>query len=184
MNGKNYTQFMAELDTIAEKIKAFPDSLHESVYSDWRKLLLDMDLPQAVINEVEEASQNDSRSSSVVKKEEEDRNYASEIADYYEKYKLSERNDMELSAFVAYYFTVVAPQENKVDAINEGHLVDLCTITGRRIPGRPAGSLSNAKNLKRYLDRVGIGTYSLTKVGEHFVRHTLLKKAELEVQNG
>ena len=62
-----------------------------------------------------------------------------------------------------------------MEAINESHLVEFCTITGRRIPGRPAGSLSNAKNLKKYLDRVGTGTYSLTKVGEHFVKHTLLK---------
>ena len=178
MNGENYTQFMAELDTIAEKIKAFPDSLQESVYSDWRKLLLHKEFPQTATNEIVEASQNDAPSSYVVKKVDEDRNYVSEITDYYQNYKLSECNDMELSAFVAYYFTVVAPPENKVEAINESHLVDLCTITGRRIPGRPAGSLSNAKNLKKYLDRVGTGTYSLTKVGEHYVKHTLLKEKE------
>lgn len=178
MNGENYTQFMAELDTIAEKIKAFPDSLQESVYSDWRKLLLHKEFPQTATNEIVEASQNDAPSSYVVKKVDEDRNYVSEITDYYHNYKLSECNDMELSAFVAYYFTVVAPPENKVEAINESHLVDLCTITGRRIPGRPAGSLSNAKNLKKYLDRVGTGTYSLTKVGEHYVKHTLLKEKE------
>lgn len=178
MNDENYTQFMAELDTIAEKIKAFPDSLQESVYSDWRRLILEKDFSQTETDGVIEASQNDAPSSSVVKNVDEDRNYASEIADYYVKYKLSECNDMELSAFVAYYFTVVAPPENKVEAINEDHLVDLCTITGRRIPGRPAGSLSNAKNLKKYLDRVGTGTYSLTKMGEHFVKHTLLKELE------
>ena len=178
MSGKNYTQFMAELDTIAEKIKAFPDSLQESVYSDWRRLLLERDFTQTETDEVVEASQNNDPTSSVVKKDDEDRNYVTDILDYYQKYKLSECNDMELSAFVAYYFKMVAPPENKTEAINENHLVDVCTITGRRIPGRPAGSLSNAKNLKKYLDRVGTGTYSLTKVGEHFVKHTLMKEEE------
>lgn len=178
MNGANYTQFMAELDTIAEKIKAFPDSLQESVYSDWRRLLLEREFPQTKTDEIVEASQDDAPTSSVIKKDDNGRNYASEIADYYENYRLSDCNDMELSAFVAYYFTMEAPPENRVEAINENHLVELCTITGRRIPGRPGGSLSNAKNLKKYLDRVGTGTYSLTKVGEHFVKHTLLKETD------
>ncbi len=178
MSGENYTQFMAELDTIAEKIKAFPESLQESVYSDWRSFLLDKEFPKAETEEVVEVLQSNAPSSSVIKKEDEDRNYATEILDYYQKYNLSECNDMELSAFVAYYFKMAAPPENMVEAINESHLVEVCTITGRRIPGRPAGSLSNAKNLKKYLDRVGTGTYSLTKVGEHFVKHTLLNEEQ------
>ena len=175
MNGDQYSRFMSELDSIAQKLKLFPDDLQDSVYNDWRKLLLEKGYCQPVVEDLEPPQIEAPMSAEALDELNDERNYASEIVDFYAKYNLSKCNDMQLSAFVAYYFTVVAPPENRVEAIKENHLVDFCTITGRRIPGRPAASLSNAKNLKKYLDRVGTGTYSLTKVGEHFVKHTLLK---------
>ena len=114
VNGESYTRFMAELDAIADKIKAFPECLHESVYSDWRRLLLDKDLAQASTYEVVESQKEVALTTSVAKKaEDEVRNYASEITAFYESYKLSECNDMELSAFVAYYFTAIAHRRTR-----------------------------------------------------------------------
>ncbi len=178
MKSEQYELLMSEIDIIAEKVKSFPEHMQEAVFN----LLV-----ANIVNSSEESlrSQEHTMGSedalSTVSLEAvsgEVRNYVAEIENFYSRYRLSEASDMDISAFVAYFFTVLAPLENRVDAINEDHLIELCVITGRKLPGNCKTTLNNAKNYKRFLESRGKGYYALSKLGEHFVKHTLLKEED------
>ncbi len=174
----NYDLLISELDKIAEKVTLFPETLQESVYNLVVKSLLDTD-PRDLeaIDVVSETEIGDISSGEEVA-ETEARNIASEVIDYYERFSLAKCNDMEFATFVVYYFTVLAPNDKRVETVGEAHYTELCKITGRQLPKRVSGALNNAKNVRGYLEREGTGIYSLSNLGEHFVVHTLLKEKE------
>ncbi len=184
MTQEKFDRLIQEIDTIARKVALFPKELQPTVFELIVATLLD-EPSETIVNRNRDARNQfihgvfPSGDTSV-----EARNYATELEEYYREYALAEINDMQLAAFTAYYFTVLAPPELKVDAITGDHYEDLCIITGRKLPNSSKKTLINAKNSGRYLERKGTGMYSLTARGQHYVKNTLLKKAELEVQHG
>ena len=184
MTQEKFERLLQEIETIARKLALFPKELQPTVFELMVATLLDE--PSETIVARNRAARNQfihgvrpSGDSSALA-----RNYATELEEYYGKYALAEINDMQLATFAAYYFTVLAPPELKVEAITADHYEDLCIIAGRKLPKSSKKTLINAKNSGRYLERKGTGMYSLTPRGEHYVKNTLLKNAELEVQHG
>ena len=179
MGKEKYDLLMGEMDNILEKVEKSPDSVRKSVFKALHSVLMDGDIhgKGAGKSDIEspQLSNGDSPSD---KSDDEDRNYAEEIANYAKDYNLSDRrkvNDMEFAAFVAYYFTECAPEDEKVDAITKKHLEDTITIVGRNMPKNINATLSGAANRRGYLKSLGNGKYELTANGKHFVKNTLLK---------
>ncbi len=184
MTQEKFDRLMQEIETIARKVALFPKEMQPAVLEILVATLLDEPSEEIVARTrharnqlVHPAPASDITSEGA-------RNYATELEKYYKEYALAEINDMQLATFAAYYFTLLAPSELKVDAITANHYEDLCVITGRKLPKSSKKTLINAKNNRRYLERKGTGLYSLTPRGEHYVKNTVLKKAEMEVQRG
>ena len=172
---ERYELLMEQLEQIAEKTKLFPDNLRESVYKLLISTLLDQEFRE---NDTPETGHGQEIPAPALADNigQETRNYVTELAKYYTEYNIAEYNDMEAAAFVAYYFTILAPPHKKVEVINEDHFIDMCKITGRKLPKRPKTTLNNAKNRRSLLESRGKGEYTLTALGEHFVKHTLFFK--------
>ena len=176
VGNEQYDLLMKEMKAIAENVQLFPASLHESVYETLVGALLNRssgdNKPKATNLELQTTVQTPT----IEKSEHNHRNYATEVIDYYSRYRLSKCNDMEFAAFVAFYFTMEAPEGKRVETISESDYVDVCKITGRPLPKKARGALNNAKNNRGYLESRGKGAYSLSAIGEHFVKHRLLQE--------
>ena len=176
MTREKYDLLVREMDTIARKVSLFPPELQGSVYQKLVATLLD-DRAQILATDVQEVSAGvaplEKPTIGVT-----ERNYASEIEDYYRKYRMSEYNDMEVSAWVCHYFTALAPDEVRVESIDANHYAEMCTITGRKLPKNAGTTLNNSKNIRKYLESTGTGTYALSQLGKHFVINTILRENE------
>ncbi|MCY4061156.1 MAG: hypothetical protein OXG53_02180 [Chloroflexi bacterium] len=176
MNREKYDLLVREMDTIARKVSLFPPELQDVVYEKLVATLLD-EPAKLPVTDAHEASAGVS-SIQVSPVGLGDRNYAGEIEEYYSKYGLSEYNDMEVSAWVCYYFTTLAPEEVRVESIDANHYAEVCTITGRKLPKNAGTTLNNSKNIRKYLESKGTGLYALSQLGKHFVINTMLKENE------
>ena len=175
MVGERYTTLLAELVYIAEKLKLFEECVQPAVYESLVDALFHRDSEFAV----HDHAKNESNETIVIGtggKQIGQRNYATEIDSLYDEYGLEGYNDMELAAFVAYYFTEVAPTDARVESIGPEHFEELCTITGRSLPKNARSTLSNARHKKKYLNGSGKGEFTLSTIGRHYVKHTMLKK--------
>ncbi len=97
---------------------------------------------------------------------------------YADNYDLESCNDMEFSAFVAYYYCDKAPGNERVDAIDGSHLKIACEIVGRDVPANPNQTLINTKTRRKYLRSVGTAKYAPSRQGRQYVRDTLLKRED------
>lgn len=96
--------------------------------------------------------------------------------DFYRRCNILAYNDMEASAIVAYYYTEVAPRDKISSTIRGKEYIEMCRMTGRRLPksGEGAGTLNNTQYFKGYLISEGGGRYSLSDEGREFVEGTVL----------
>lgn len=175
MGKEKYDLLMGEMDNILETVGKFPESVRKSVFKALHLALMSED------NQGEDSGVSNNGSLPSVedtsrKTDDENRNYATEIKQYAEKYDLSSTkkvNGMEFAAFVAYYFIERAPAENKVSAITRKHLEDAITIVRRKMPKDTNSTLRNAARKRKYLKSLGNGEYSLTANGIHYVKTEL-----------
>ena len=178
MNQSDYCKLKGELREIAKIVELFPDTLHLEVFQTMVRALVQ---GSTNANSDVSATLDSEDSASVLESETspaDRRNYVTELLDYYNRYNLAKRSDMDVGVFVTYYYTVLAPEEIKVEEAGEIQFRDFCKVTGRKPPGHASTTLNNAKNRKGYLEQRGKGLYVLSDLGEHFVNHTLLKGEE------
>ncbi len=167
---------LSKIDVIIEKVDDFPDDLRETGMRLMVDALLERSTPLAYTEEpVAHSVPAESLGNTVVQAQD-SRNYATEIHQYYSVYGLDKRNDMEVASFLAHYLINLAPEDARVEAIEPENFEDLCKITGRALPKDARSTLSNAKNKRKYLESDGKGGFTLSTIGEHYVKHTLLKK--------
>ena len=173
MGQQEFDLLLQNVEKMTNVVKDLPENLHDMVYSSLVAALLEGSKASTsgspnVLSNIEVESDV---SESIL-----ERNIAQELEECYRRYSLDSVNDMEFAAFVAYFFAKLAPRDEMTDRIDESHYKKACLISGRKLPKRISGSMNNAKNLKDYLEQHGPGTYSISDIGEHFVKHTLLKE--------
>lgn len=174
MGMKKYKQLLENIGEMAKAVENLPENCREMVYRSLVVALLDED-DQLQVN-----SASAGKHTAIVDTVEEidERNIAEELEGYYRRFSLDSATDMEFSAFLAYFFKRLAPPAETVDRIDESHYKMACMVTGKSLPKRISGTLNNAKNLKGYLDSHGSGVYSITAMGEHYVKHRLMKEID------
>ena len=171
MGGQSkYDTLMGKLDEIAEQVSKFPDCVKPLVFNA---------LVDSLVNEKQEnKSQSSTCKSEVVKEDnksdlQDSISYEEEVKEWYRRNMLYGLNDMEFSAFAAYWYSERAPEGKRVDVIGEEHIRELCEIVSRKAPAKAVSSLYNATNLKSYLVKRGKGVFGLTVKGRSFVERML-----------
>ena len=170
MGQKEFDLILDNIDNLTNALEKFPADIHDTVYSGLIAALLDdrssydMSLQTGVTQQIESAITQDG----------DDRNVAEELEQFNVRFSLDSASDMEFAAFLGYFFAKLAPPREMADRIDESHYKLACMITGRSLPKRISATMNNAKNLKGYLESHGGGVYSISAMGEHYVKHRLL----------
>lgn len=102
-----------------------------------------------------------------------------ELESYAHEFKLddSKVSDISFVTFVAYYFIRCVRGDERVDAISEEHVDRACLIIGRKPPKNIRSAIGNAYT-RGYMATAGTKKFKLTSLGVHYVKQTLLKRAE------
>ena len=172
MGQKEFDLILCNIDEITNAVERFPSEIQDRVYSSLVASLLSDRASFNVLSINEDSQQIED----LISQYAEDRNLAEELELYYLQFSLDSASDMELAAFLAYFFAKLAPPNEMTDRIDESHYKMACMITGRDLPKRVSGTMNNAKNVKGYLESHGHGVYSISALGEHYVKHRLLKE--------
>jgi len=159
--------------SIAETLQPFPDLDRERILR-WVRERLGMSAPAAPAvphrpGEAATASPS-SGASSAPGKLEGARGTRQDIRSFVAE--KDPRNDIELSATVAYFYRFEAPEDEQREAITGNDLVEACRAADRPRPSRPAQTLVNAYKAG-VLDRGAYGKYRLNSVGENLVAMVL-----------
>lgn len=171
MGQNEFDTLLSNVGKMTNVVEKLPDNCREMVYSSLVAALLSdgTSSEQVVEHSVKEGTfQNNV----------DERNFAEELEMYYRRFGLDSVNDMEYAAFLGFFFAKLAPPSEMADRIDESHYKMACLITGRDLPKRITGTMNNAKNLKGYLESHGSGIYSISPMGEHYVKHKLLKEED------
>lgn len=174
MGQKEFELLLDNMDKIKVAVEGFPEDCRKMVYSSLLATLQNDNTISTedttvadITGDVEVSLQNS-----------DERNIAEELEQYYWLFSLDKASDMEFAAFLAYFFARLAPPDELTERIDESHYKMACMITERNVPGRISGTLNNAKNLKGFLESHGSGVYSISAVGEHYVKHRLMRENE------
>ncbi len=166
-----YKMILSEIDMIAEKVKLFSGDLQSIVYKDLMEALIG---ESADLNQMR---QGDELQQATLTSEDGDQvpdAFESTILQYNRNNILLQLNDMEFSAFVAYFYTEIAPIDKRVNVIGTEHYIELSRLVGREMPKRVSGTLHNAKNLRGYLTKTGRDMFELSEAGKGFVQNTVI----------
>ena len=174
MGQKEFDKLLANVGRMTEAVEKLPDNCREMVYSSLVAELLSVEAPVALQSPSVDKYSNQTLPGDNV----EDRNVAEELEQVYRRFSLDSVSDMEFVAVLAYFYAQLAPPAEMSERIDASHYKMACMITGRSLPKRIAGTMNNAKNLKGYLESHGSGVYSITAMGEHYVKHRLLKEGD------
>lgn len=175
MSQHEFDKLLENVEKMAAVVEKLPEELRELVYNSLVAALLDDARVKVDSSSIafENGELNTTSNASNI-----DRNIAKELQNSYSRYSLSSVNDMEFAAWVAYFYAKLAPPADMAEKIDETHYKKVCVITGRKLPSRITGTMNNAKNHKAFLESHGNGVYSISAMGEHYVRHSLLKENE------
>jgi hypothetical protein len=83
----------------------------------------------------------------------------------------SPKKDVQLAATIAYYYLLVAPEENRKETITAKDLDEACRQARRDLKG--ASTTLNNATAMGYFDRATRGSFKLNSVGENLVAMTL-----------
>ncbi len=165
-----YELILSEIDMIGEKVGLFQNDLQPLVYNTLIEALVgeSTNLTQLIRgDELQQASfpyEVGENGTDAIE---------STLLSYNSNGSLIQLNDMEFSAFVAYFYTEIAPSDKRVDVIGTKHYVELSRLVGREMPKRVSGTLHNAKNLRGYLIKKGKDMFELSEAGKEFVTDLL-----------
>lgn len=165
-----YELILSEIDKIAEKVDLFQNGLQPLVYNTLVEALVG---ESAYLNQL---SQGAALQQVVAISDEEHTEvdlFELKVQELYSYYILDSLNDMQFSAFVAYCYTIFAPDGIRENFIGEKHFEKISQLVGRELPKRVSGTLHNAKNVQEYLIKKGKDMFQLSDAGKIFVTDLL-----------
>ena len=157
---------------IAAVVELFPENLQEQVYSELMKVRHKPDIGEGDLQDPALGLGPDSVSTKEEDLADEITNEVEGTEDFYRRCSILAHNDMEASAIVAYYYTEVAPTDDFPMISNKEYL-EMCELTGRRLPADANGTLNNAQ-FRGYLIPEGRRRYSLSDKGREYVEREVL----------
>ena len=178
MRNEQYELLTSEFDRIVENVHKVPPEARESAFNVLVNTLLNGTAPVALQQahrvEFEHTSEAVSVSSSNGQQE---RDYIAEIKKNVEKFGLESASAKDCAKYAVYYWTRVAPEEQRLDSVTSEDLRKFWSIAGRKPPGNSdyRQPLLKAK-ADGHLKRPSTGHYVLNDEGAYFVKNELLKE--------
>ena len=180
MRNEQYELLTSEFDKIAENVQKVPPEARESAFNVLVNTLLNgtakVDLQPAHRIELEHVA--DALSVSAANGQQE-RDYIAEIKKNVEKFGLVSASAKDCAKYGVYYWTRVAPEEQRLDSVTSEDLRRFWSIAGLKPPGNSdyGKPLRNAK-ADGHLERPSSGHYVLNDEGAYFVKNELLKEKD------
>lgn len=164
MDKSEYDLLMSELDSIAEKVTAFPPSMHEMVYRN----IVDTLLAKRSRDRQRMGTPHDSFTVRGKVSHQRLQSYlargAIELSDTYQQYNIIDASDMVYAAWVAHFLTDLAPPNIRKDDIDHRDLEAVSNFLERPIRN-PKSTLNNSRRSGEYLTAVRPGRYVVSKKG-------------------
>ena len=171
MGKEKYEFLMGEMDNILETVEKFPGHLQKPVFDALHSALMDGNSHRSEPNPSQPSDATPTIAEGIPK----EWDAAKECKKLVDEYALRNIPAISFAALVAYVYTVIAPDNCKLAAINAEHFEEACVEVGRDI-GNSEAALYNAKRDKhKYLQGGKKEGYTLTNQGKNYVRNTLLK---------
>lgn len=175
MDKSEYDLLMSELENIAKKVSAFPDSMQEMVYRNIVDTLLARrawDRPRSGILTKPSRTRADETSRRL-------ESYlsrgGSELSEHYVSNNVDSASDMVYAAWVAYFFSDLAPENIRKEYIDYRDFLTVSRFLERPIKN-PKSTLNNSRRAGEYLDIVRPGSYTVTEKGRNEIEK--LRKEE------
>lgn len=177
VNREQYDLLMGEYPVIAKVIEQFPETVQQSAFDQLMDALARRDGNASIACETNGQAKDESTGSLPQHPAEMiTQDYVVAMKTHVTEYKLLSVSDVEFATYTAYFYTSLAPDEIKVDAISKVQLEEAFTIAGRKPPKNFSDTFNNAKKQKQYLENAGgKGMYRLTVHGRYYVEHVLFK---------
>lgn len=149
LRNQQYDSLMDEIENIVQAVKKFPDHAQDAACA----RIIDTFLRGAA-GATSESQPNGAAAvgSETHKSVGADGDVPHDLDWYADNYDLESCSDMEFSAFVACYYCDKAVGDEKVEAIDKGHLKTAFEIVGRDVPANPNQTLIDSKRRKYTCD--------------------------------
>lgn len=174
MGNQEYELVMSKVDDIATAVNKFPESAQGVACKE---------IISALIGDASSSSNGSGSPTSPLSHHVSvndnnvvvDGNAANSLEWYADSFDLISINNQQFAAFVAYFYCELAPDGERVDAIDTNHLETACDIVGRNLPGNLTSTLNDAKTKGRYLASKSKGKFVVTHAGKRYVKNELLR---------
>ncbi len=178
MSASDYDLLRQKLDEIIDTSERFPEGVRDLIRQSLVQALLNEGRPELTASAAEQqvvasTIRPDTQDTPLI-----DRDSALEFSHYLAGYKGVKLNDMEFCAVVARFFTREISEERRLDFIGPELLMAAVGIAKRRKrPANPATTLNNAKNVGKFLEPMGKGTYRISERGIRKLDELLREKS-------
>ncbi len=174
MSKEKFDEIKAELPSIAEIVKQFPEQLQGDVFKLLVNTLLGDSVP--VLNDKPDLEPTITNPEVSTNQQTSANNFVEDLRKFFqEKFPAGNISDKEFSVVAAYFYAKRMPDGLKVTEFTEKELGEAFRAANHKPPVSLGGTLRNAKASK-YFDQVGTGKYKVSLIGEHFVENDLPKK--------
>lgn len=164
MDKSEYDLLMSEIDRIAEKVSAFPASMQEMVYRN----IVDTLLSRRAWDRTRSSTLQGSALKESDAARRRLRNYlahgGNELSENYVSNDIGSASDMVYAAWVAFFFSDLAPENVRKEYIDYRDLLTVSEFLARPIKD-PKSTLNNSRRAGEYLDSVRPGRYAVSEKG-------------------
>jgi hypothetical protein len=176
MLNDTYQLLKAEIPSIAEAVKLFPEELQSEVFHIMVSSLVGKPVEDLIPPENKTLPTTLTPDSSPPPPINEQRNYVEEFKKFVEEKDPDKKLlDLEFAALVSYFFTYLAPPNKQTENITPEMLLD----ANKKPPKNPKSTLMNAKAKRGFLETGNVaGSFKLSPAGEYFVKNELPKKSK------
>lgn len=180
MTNDQHELLMREFDKIAEKVNSIAPEARDSAFNVLSSTLLNgtaqVAHQQKQSVQIEHTAQAVSASAS---NGQQDRDYIAEIKHDVEKFNLKSAGAKHCAKYGVYYWTRVAPEDQRLESVTPEDLRRLWSIAGLKPPAKSdyGTPLRNAK-ADGHLESPTQGHYVMTDEGAYFVKNELLKEQD------
>ena len=177
----NYELLMSKLQEISDAVKMFPESLHEKVFdilvSELTGIAASRSFNSTLTKNGDNSKTINNTATHIDRPTKIHRGEA--LVEFFANNKngIKAANNSEFAAIVAYFYQVIAPEDERQNGIDTNTFTQAFNAAKRRPIKKPNNTLNNAKK-SGLLESNRRGYFSITALGRHRVMNEILAEAD------